>query len=102
MYLEKQLLIKQVGKKKLSTQIKNGEINLSNLEALTQKESDLIFSSQPYKDFEKLVHNKEILQEVVYQTKFLLNTIEATNLLNNESNPFKRGTHLYRQGDFLQ
>ncbi|MDR2190339.1 MAG: hypothetical protein LBP53_04015 [Candidatus Peribacteria bacterium] len=57
MYLEKQLLIKQVGKSKLSTQLKNGEITQQSLQNLAKKEATLLFANPQYQTFSKQLYN---------------------------------------------
>ncbi|GHW02341.1 hypothetical protein AGMMS50249_1270 [candidate division SR1 bacterium] len=85
MFIEKgpsgAFLVKKVAQKKISTKLLSSDITAQALDSLAQKETTFSSDMFSYKNFASQLHNPEILQMVLIQTKQLLNRVEAIPLL---------------------
>jgi hypothetical protein len=88
-------LVKKLGQRKLSIKMGAKDTVHKTLTDITQKEFAIVVDSPPYQTFEKSLHNKVSLKEVVFQSFLHLNTIELSRLVGEKS-PF------YAQAQALQ
>lgn len=87
MYIEEKLwsryLTKKYLQKKISTKI-DSFISEEIILNITKKQSESIFKSQSYKNFENEIYNKELLEEVVFKSIFFMNNIEFLELFDEK------------------
>jgi len=85
MYIEQKssgkYLTKKYLQKKISTKI-DDFISEETILNITKKQSEFIFDSESYKNFENEVYNKEILKEIIFKSIFLTNNIEVLDLFD--------------------
>jgi hypothetical protein len=78
MYISKNnLLTKKVNRKNISVKILAEKISKEDIYNLTKKEFDYISQLDSYKNFEKNIYNKNILKDVVFNSKLFYNQLDA-------------------------
>ena len=78
-------LSKKITKKKISTKIDAKGITPETLTNITQKECSLLFQTEGFENFEKFLHNKAIVKNLIFQSKLILNTIEIIPITEKNS-----------------
>ncbi|MDR0607691.1 MAG: hypothetical protein LBG52_05070 [Candidatus Peribacteria bacterium] len=78
-------LVKKIAQQKISVKFDPENTVEQTLEAITQRECDLIFTQSSYKHFEQQIHNASVLPDLVIQSKFLLNIIEFIHFMQQSN-----------------
>lgn len=95
MYIEQKLSGKYLTKKYLQKKFQakiDYFITEETILNITKKQSEFIFESESYKNFENEIYNKEILKEVIFKSIFLTNNIEVLDLFDDKKEDFDKKT----------